>query len=124
MPRTPGEPYSVVTALWLLDDFTAENGATHVIPGSHRDPRPLPRSMQAPGHSHPDELTVAADAGDVLLLNGHLWHRATSNRASGPRRVLQCQFVVSEHASPDMERHELPERLSDVARYLLQGGGG
>lgn len=123
LPRASGEPPSVVTALWLLDDFTAESGATHVIPGSHRDPTPLPRSMRAPGHVHPGERAVAARAGDVLVFNGHLWHRGTRNRSDGPRRVLQCQFVVAEHQRPDADRPPLPARFSAAARALLEARG-
>jgi ectoine hydroxylase-related dioxygenase (phytanoyl-CoA dioxygenase family) len=35
-PRQDGEPYQVVNSIWLLDDFTPQNGATRIVPGSHR----------------------------------------------------------------------------------------
>ena len=31
----------VVNSMWMLDDFTVENGATRIVPGSHRDPRKI-----------------------------------------------------------------------------------
>ena len=85
----------MATALWLLDDFTADNGATRVVPGSHRKGA-VPKSFADPERHHPDETIVIACAGSVLVINGHLWHSGTRNRARGPRRVVQCVFVASE----------------------------
>src|SRR5262249_9769499 len=56
--RTASEPYQVVTTLWMVDDFTPTNGATRVIPGSHRIPRALPKSMQQPDCRHPDQKVI------------------------------------------------------------------
>lgn len=92
-PRQPGESNQVATALWLLDDFTLDNGATRVVPGSHHSPIPPPRSMAAPSSSHPQEEVVLAAAGSVLVFNGHLWHRGGRNDSRAPRRVLQCSYV-------------------------------
>ena len=39
--RGQGNECILITALWMLDDFTPENGATRVVPGSHRIARPL-----------------------------------------------------------------------------------
>lgn len=118
IPRAPGEPYSVVTTIWLLDDFTEANGATRLVPGSHRDPRPVPKSMAAPASRHPDEVLAVAPAGSVLVFNGHLWHSGTRNGGTGPRRVLQCQFVARDSVRPG-EPPDVPERLGPAARYWL-----
>lgn len=88
-PRLRGEASSVLTALWMLDDFTRENGATRVVPGSHRLLGAVPKSFAQPGARHPDELVVTGRAGSVLLLNGHLWHAGGPNESSGPRRAAQ-----------------------------------
>ena len=56
-PVEPGE-YQVCNAIWLLDDFTASNGATRVVPGSHRA-RTVPRlALPDPAAPHPDEVLV------------------------------------------------------------------
>ncbi|HEX5734528.1 MAG TPA: phytanoyl-CoA dioxygenase family protein [Blastocatellia bacterium] len=118
-PRAPSEPYSVVTALWLLDDFTRENGATRLIPGSHNFLRPLPKSSQQPESRHPDEKLVIGNAGSLLIFNGHLWHSGTRNKADQPRRVLQCQFAGRELIRPVDTLPDIAEQLAPSARYLL-----
>lgn len=87
--RAPGEPSMVLTALWLLDDFTAANGATRLVPGTHRLARMVPRALAQPAAHHPDERIITGRAGSVLLLNGHLWHSGRRNDSSGPRRAVQ-----------------------------------
>lgn len=118
VPRSRHEPARVASALWLLDAFTRSSGATRVVPGSHVTYRPLPRSMQAPEAGHPEEELVLAQAGSVLVFNGHLWHSGTRNDGTEPRRVLQCQFVGREVVPPGQEKG-VPERLPAPVRALF-----
>lgn len=92
-PRAQNEPFQVLTALWLLDDFTAENGATRLVPGTHRLPHPVPRDYAQPHAHHPDERIITAPAGAVLLINGHLWHSGRQNNSKGPRRAAQMALL-------------------------------
>lgn len=87
--RPPGAPTVILTALWPLDDFTADNGATRLVPGTHLLHRQIPRALAQPHARHPDELVLTAPAGSLLLLNGHVWHSGRSNDSSGPRRAVQ-----------------------------------
>ena len=119
MPRHPSEPYAVATALWTLDSFTPSNGATRVIPGSHRCPAQLPKSQRAPTSRHVDEQLVSAQAGSVLLLNGHLWHSGTRNDSSDQRRVIQIQFVATALRPPHAADFTAPADLTGPARHLL-----
>jgi ectoine hydroxylase-related dioxygenase (phytanoyl-CoA dioxygenase family) len=119
LPRAPSELFSIVTALWLLDDFTPNNGATRLIPGSHLVPRPLPKSMMAPASRHPDQRLIIAKAGSVLVFNGHLWHSGTRNETNGPRRALQCQFLRRDLIRFANTTPEVPERLAPAAQYIL-----
>ena len=89
MPRASGDCYFVLTSLWMLDDFTADNGATRVVPGSHRLANGPPKSLAQPLAKHPDETVIIGSAGDVLIFNGHLWHSGQRNDSSGPRRAVQ-----------------------------------
>src|SRR5262249_29251496 len=95
VPRAAADPFSVVTAIWMLDDFTTENGATRVVPRSHLVTRPLAKSFAQPLAHHPEERVITGDAGSVLIFNGHLWHSGTQNRSQGPRRAVQMIFVAA-----------------------------
>jgi ectoine hydroxylase-related dioxygenase (phytanoyl-CoA dioxygenase family) len=118
-PPAPSQPSFLVTALWLLDDFTPTNGATRVVPGSHRMRRPLPKQMQQPQSHHPQEKVVLAEAGSVLLFHGHLWHGGTRNEAGCRRRVLQGQYLARDCLAPASAPADLPERLPPAVRYFL-----
>ena len=85
----PG-PWQVVTAIIALCDFTADNGATAVIPGSHRRPD-LQRRSGSLG-DHPDELVLTGPAGTAFVFCGHLLHRGTRNRSTEPRPALQVSW--------------------------------
>jgi len=100
LPRMPDEPAAVVTSLLLLDDYTDANGATRVVPGSHRLAGPLPRSYRMPDATHPDEELVIAPAGAALVFDGHLLHSGTRNHSGEERRVLQLQLVARDRRPP------------------------
>jgi ectoine hydroxylase-related dioxygenase (phytanoyl-CoA dioxygenase family) len=89
--RPAGKSTSVdgVTAIWMLDDFTVDNGATRVVPGTHRDGRAVPRPLAQPLARHPDEVTITGSAGDVLVFDSHLWHSGRRNTSTAPRRSVQ-----------------------------------
>lgn len=89
IPRKPGDPYFVLTAIWMLDDFTEANGGTRVVPGSHRFTGPIPKSLAQPLARHRNQVTVIGRAGSVLIMNGHLWHSGQRNDSEGPRRAVQ-----------------------------------
>jgi ectoine hydroxylase-related dioxygenase (phytanoyl-CoA dioxygenase family) len=80
----PRRPVSVST-VWAIDDFTAENGATEVVPGSHRWADELPG---------PDVELVAVEmpAGSVVIFLGTLWHRGGANRTDRPRLGITPQY--------------------------------
>jgi ectoine hydroxylase-related dioxygenase (phytanoyl-CoA dioxygenase family) len=71
--------YWVCNTVWMLDDFTSENGATRMIPGSHRW-RTRPQDVLAdPLATHPNEVLLTGKAGSVAIMNAHLWHGGTAN---------------------------------------------
>jgi hypothetical protein len=100
--RTGASPYFVVTALFMLDEFNEHNGATRVVPGTHVECRPIPKSMAQPHARHPRELTISGQPGGVLVLNGHVWHSGTENRTGKPRRA--AQMVIERGIGPSSKR--------------------
>jgi ectoine hydroxylase-related dioxygenase (phytanoyl-CoA dioxygenase family) len=117
--RYKGEPFRIVTSIWLLDDFTSENGATRLVPGTHRLLTQPSKSFADPASRHHDQRIIAAPAGSVLLFNGHLWHSGTRNQTSRHRRVLQCSFVGRDDLRFNAIKVDAPEHFAPAARYIL-----
>jgi hypothetical protein len=120
--RDPGV-YHVVNSMWMLDDMTADNGATRLVPGSHLDPASIAELVADRTEPHPDEVRLTAPAGSVSVFNGSAWHSCTENRSGAPRRVLHGAFITREHKQQtDQRAHLRPEtdaRLTPVGRYVL-----
>jgi ectoine hydroxylase-related dioxygenase (phytanoyl-CoA dioxygenase family) len=91
--RIDGISY-VATAICLLDDFTAENGATRVVPGSHNYVKPPGKAIADPAYVHPKQIVVRARAGSVLFFSGHLLHSGTRSRCPLRRRTLQFSYTA------------------------------
>ena len=73
--------------MWAMNDFTDENGATRVIPGSnHWEDKLRPENDQ----------TVAAEMpkGSVLLYLGSLYHGGGANRSAQPRRGINVGYTL------------------------------
>jgi ectoine hydroxylase-related dioxygenase (phytanoyl-CoA dioxygenase family) len=80
--------YWVCNTVWLLDDFTTENGATRMVPGSHRWGQRPQDVLADPMAPHPDEILLIGKAGSIAVMNSHLWHGGTANRTSAPRLAM------------------------------------
>lgn len=119
---SPGD-YFVCNSIWLLDDFTEENGATRVVPGSHRSGRTPRESMGDPAQPHPRERLLTAPAGTVVIFNSHAWHGGTLNRTEQRRRALHSYFcrrgLPQQLDQREYVRPETLARLSDAARCIL-----
>ncbi len=121
-PVSPGN-YQVCNSIWLIDDFTADNGPTRVVPGSHRRAR-LPRqAMTDPAAPYPGEVKLLGSAGTVVIFNAHLWHGGTRNTTDRPRRALHSYFCRGGLKQQlDQRAYVRPEtlaRLSPAAQHIL-----
>ena len=70
--------------IWAIDDFTADNGATDIIPGSHLW-----------GDQRPDSATrepVVMSAGSCVFFLATLWHGGGANRTAHPRLAVTAQY--------------------------------
>jgi ectoine hydroxylase-related dioxygenase (phytanoyl-CoA dioxygenase family) len=112
--------YSVCNSVWLLDDFTPENGATRMVPGSH-----LWRKLPHPDffEPHPKEQLVLGRAGDVVVMNAHMWHGGTANRTDHPRRAMHVYYTRWDQPQQQYQKKwlapEVQAHLSPEARRIL-----
>lgn len=115
--------YQNCNTIWMLDDFTAENGATRVVPGSHRFGMTPADGMPDPRAPHPDEIHLIAPAGTVVVFNAHLWHSGTQNQSARPRLSMNMGFVPRDQPQQTNQREYLrPEtaaRLTEPMRVIL-----
>jgi len=115
--------YWVANSVWLLDDFTPENGAIRMIPGSHKW-RKLPQeALSDPLAPHPDEILLTGPAGTVVVMNAHMWHGATPNRTSGRRRAMHAFYTRRDKPQQQYQKKLLSPsvqvRLSPRLRRIL-----
>jgi ectoine hydroxylase-related dioxygenase (phytanoyl-CoA dioxygenase family) len=114
----------VCVALWALTDFDTTNGATRLVPGSHRRERRPAKGEQ--------EAYVEAEmpAGSVLVYDGGLWHGGGDN-TSDDRRV----GIVVNHCAGFLRQEEnqllavpremaatFPRRLQEMLGYGVYRG--
>ena len=123
VPR-PRPAYGIST-FWPIDDFTVENGATEIIPGSHLwgdevpigaafDKSFMPGFVQ-PEESHPGLEPAVMPAGSLMITMGTLWHRGGANRSGASRLVITPQYCAA--WCRQMESMLLSVPPETVARY-------
>ncbi len=121
-PTAPGD-YYVCNSIWLLDDFTAENGATRIVPGSHLSGAVPRDDLADPLAPHPHEVLLLAPAGTVVVFNAHAWHGGTLNRSPRRRRAIHAYFCRRDQTQQlDQRAYIRPEtlaRLGPAARFIL-----
>jgi hypothetical protein len=83
IPR-PRAPLTAAT-IWAIDDFTADNGATMVIPGSHR-------WGQRPPNPEDQAISVVMPAGSCVFFVGTLWHGGGANNTTRERLAVTAQY--------------------------------
>ncbi len=113
-----------VSVMWALDDFRASNGATRVVPGSHRWIEP-----REPG---PGDAVAEAEMpkGSALFYLGSVWHGGGANRDRKPRAGLintYCLGWLRQEVNhilsvPRATAAALPEHIQRLMGYSLHGG--
>ncbi|MCX7897461.1 MAG: phytanoyl-CoA dioxygenase family protein [Rhodocyclaceae bacterium] len=113
MPNRP----ATLNALYALDDFRADNGATLILPHSHRLD-PLPSWRYCEKHA----FAALVPAGSVLVFDSWLWHRAGDNASGAPRRALNHIYATPVF-QPFYDFRPLLERLphADARLHTLLG---
>lgn len=86
VPKPWGQPW-VLNIGWCIDDFTAENGATRYVPGSH-----LQNEM--PNGIEQKLIPAEAPAGSIIVMEGRLWHTSGENRSQARRAGIFSVYTL------------------------------
>ncbi len=119
--RNPAPPV-LLSTIWAVSDFTAENGGTQLVPGSHRwaDAR-RPRAEEV--------IQAVMPAGSCLLYLGNVIHGGGANRANAARTGVLLQYSLgwlrqeeNQYLSvPPEIAKTLPARLQRLMGYAFGG---
>ncbi|WP_428324962.1 phytanoyl-CoA dioxygenase family protein [Nitrosopumilus sp.] len=82
IPGQGGYPL-IMVALFMLDEFTEENGTTRIVPESH-----LRSDYSENGKKYDTEISVEGKKGSVLIFNGSLWHGGGKKRNDSSRWAI------------------------------------
>lgn len=124
VPLPKPHPPLVCNTMWAITDFTAENGATRVVPGSHS----LDRS---PGYREPCEtVAVEMKRGSVLVYDGSLWHGGGENRSRARRVGIAMNYCAGYIRQQENQQLGIPleiaktfsPRLRELVGYSLYNG--
>ncbi len=88
IPLTRPHVPIICNTMWAITDFTEENGATRLIPGSHlRDEPPNPLE-------HYETIPAEMPKGSVLVWVGSLWHGGGANRTDTRRVGIAMNYCA------------------------------
>jgi hypothetical protein len=77
-----------IQTVWMLDDFSASNGASHVVTGSNHTQAKPPETREALDGEH----VLEGPAGSLAIWLSQTWHRHGANVADHPRSGLIVQY--------------------------------
>jgi len=113
----------VCNSMWALTDFTEANGATRLVPGSHRKPNPDYGGAYE---------TIAAEMprGSVLIWDGALWHGGGANRTDARRTGIAMNYCAGFIRQQENQQlgldprlvREFPPRLQELVGYGVYRG--
>src|SRR3954471_4936150 len=107
IPITKPHVATVCNSMWALTDFTEENGATRIIPGTH-----VADSSPVYGQ-HYDSIAAVMPKGSVLIWHGSLWHGGGANTTAERRVGIAMNYCAGWIRQQENQQLGIP---LDVAR--------
>lgn len=108
--------------IFPLDPFRVNNGATRVVPASHRWTAEEWHRFDEDA-THPDEVRLLGEPGDAFIMNAHLLHGGGMSLNGSPRKSIFAFYVRNDaphyNVLPFAISGELRSRLSPEANRLL-----
>lgn len=106
-------PGDTVNALAFFDDYGPDNGATRLIPGTHR---PAPDAPPFDLNDESRSVQLHGRAGDILVFDADLLHAGTRNPTGARRRSI----LIGYFAEPRYEAHLATAALRNVRMPATQ----
>ncbi|WP_395792973.1 phytanoyl-CoA dioxygenase family protein [Aquimonas sp.] len=108
-------PGDTVNALAFFDDFGPDNGATRLIPGTHR---PAHADAQFDPNEEARAHYISGSAGDILVFDADLVHAGSLNRSGARRRsILIGYFAEHRYAAHLRTAHLRGVRMDTSERF-------
>jgi ectoine hydroxylase-related dioxygenase (phytanoyl-CoA dioxygenase family) len=109
-------PNLILATMWAISDFSAENGATLIVPGSHR--------WDADRKAEPDEVVSAEmPAGAILFWSGGTLHGAGENRCNDWRYGVILTYSLAWLRQEENQYLDVPlhvaKQLSPELRAMI-----
>ena len=124
IPLPKPHPATVCNTMWALTDFTEANGATRVVPGSHKSDR-------SPDYGHPYDTVPAEMAkGSVLVWHGSLWHGGGANTTDTRRVGVAMNYCAGYIRQQENQQlglpldtvRQFPPRLQELCGFGIYNG--
>ena len=104
----------VCNSMWALTDFTAENGATRLIGGSH-----LLDSAPDFG-THYESFPAEMARGSVLIWNGSLWHGGGANSSNNDRVGIAMNYCAGFLRQQENQQLGIPREVASTFSTRLR----
>jgi ectoine hydroxylase-related dioxygenase (phytanoyl-CoA dioxygenase family) len=97
---------TVCNSMWALTDFTDANGATRIVPGSHR-------YDHSPDYGRPyDSIAAEMPKGSVLIWHGSLWHGGGANTTDAPRVGIAMNYCAGYVRQQENQQLGIPREIA------------
>jgi ectoine hydroxylase-related dioxygenase (phytanoyl-CoA dioxygenase family) len=122
----------VANIIWMLDDFTEENGATRFVPGSHHEDH-AGWSPEYMSQRSAEAISVGGKAGSLVCLDGRVLHQTGANVTSHQLRhgliAYYCQPWIRQQENfslsiPPEMWSVLSPRVRDLVGLMMYKGLG
>lgn len=119
----PHQPFTL-NCVWAISDFSEENGATRLIPGSHKAGDMPEYNMDM------ESVAGVMSAGSVIFWHGSLWHAGGTNHTNERRYALSnyyCHGFMRQQENqylgiPEEIARKFPRRLQELCGYSVYKG--
>jgi len=124
IPLTRPHVPIICNTMWAITDFTVENGATRLVPGSHlREEPPNPLELY-------DTIPAEMFKGSVLVWVGSLWHGGGANKTNGRRVGIAMNYCAGYIRQQENQQlgvppslvKTFPRRLQELVGYSVYNG--